>query len=301
MKVYIKNLLPFNNREEMPAWQFVVKKVLAFFLCYFVGLVLAEGIVILLHFPFGKNMLVGDVFSGKTITLITYYGYIVMAGVSIFYWKKIEKKPLSQMGFDKRGWGYLLGVGASALLVGLCLLFAVLVGDIRYEGVGTTEKWWYFLLLAGGFAVQGATEELLSRGVVLHALKERLPLWVALTVSSVLFALPHLDGLLEAKAVLALLGIVNLLLISLIFSFLTLRFGLWSACGLHAGWNFLLYAVLGLNVSGIEGSVGIFHFTAIGETVWNGGAYGLEASLLTAVILSMFATLSWWIWKKQTR
>ena len=70
MKQLLKNISPFNNRTEMPTALFVVKKVLAFWLCYIAGLFIAEGIVILLHFALGKNMLVGDVFDAQTITLI---------------------------------------------------------------------------------------------------------------------------------------------------------------------------------------------------------------------------------------
>lgn len=60
MKETIKNINPFNNRTEMPTALFVLKKILAFWLCYIVGLFIAEGAVILLHFAFGKNMLVGE-------------------------------------------------------------------------------------------------------------------------------------------------------------------------------------------------------------------------------------------------
>ena len=75
----------------MPSAVFVIKKILAFWLCYIAGLFVAEGAVIILHFALGKNMLVGDVFDGQTITLITYYGYLIMAGVALLYWKLIEK------------------------------------------------------------------------------------------------------------------------------------------------------------------------------------------------------------------
>ena len=110
MKQFLKNILPFNNRAEMPTALFVVKKILAFWLCYIVGLFVAEGFVILLHFALGKNMLVGDVFEPQTITLITYYGYIIVLGVALLYWKLIEKKSLSEMGMTKRFGNYFIGV-----------------------------------------------------------------------------------------------------------------------------------------------------------------------------------------------
>lgn len=91
MKQLLKNISPFNNRMEMPIALFVLKKVLAFLLCYILGALIAEGIIILLHFAFGKNMLVGDVFDAQTMMLLTYYGYIIIMCVSVLYWKIIEK------------------------------------------------------------------------------------------------------------------------------------------------------------------------------------------------------------------
>lgn len=101
MKQLLKKVSPLNNRTDMPVSLFVIKKILAFWVCYIAGLFLAEGLVILLHFALGKNMLVGDVFDAETITLITYYGYIVIAGVALLYWKAVEKKPLAAMGLSK--------------------------------------------------------------------------------------------------------------------------------------------------------------------------------------------------------
>lgn len=72
MKQCLKNISPFNNRKEMPIALFILKKFLAFWLCYIAGLLIAEGVVILIHFACGKNMLVGDVFSAQTITLIKF-------------------------------------------------------------------------------------------------------------------------------------------------------------------------------------------------------------------------------------
>lgn len=101
MKQLLKNISPFNNKTQMPTHLFIIKKILAFFVCYIAGLFIAEAFVILLHFAFGKNMFVGDVFDAQTITLITYYGYIIVSGVALIYWKVIERKPLSEMGLTK--------------------------------------------------------------------------------------------------------------------------------------------------------------------------------------------------------
>ena len=297
MKQFLKNISPFNNRAEMPTLLFVVKKILAFWLCYIAGLFIAEGAVIILHFALGKNMLVGDVFDPQTITLIMYYGYIVMAGVALLYWKLIEKKPLSEMGLTKRFGNYLIGILAGVLLLAVSVAAIVFTGSIKYHGIYNNADILMILLLFGGFIIQGATEEILCRGIVLHTLKEKTSVAVAVNVSTVLFIMPHCSSLFEQGVVYGILGVCNLALISTIFSLLTIRFkSIWAACGLHSFWNAILYSVLGLNLSGNDETVtAIFNMQSVGKNIWNGGEYGIEASIITTVVLAIAAAIIWYV------
>lgn len=301
MKQFLKNILPFNNRTEMPTALFVVKKILAFWFCYIAGLFIAEGVIILLHFALGKNMLVGDVFDAQTITLITYYGYIILSGVALLYWKWIEKKPLSEMGLTKRFGSYFIGAVIGVILLAVSVFEIVLTGSIAYHGVFENVDILMVILLIGGFLIQGATEEFLCRGMVLHTLKERTPTWFSIAVSTILFMIPHWSSLFDGSMTYGVIGVVNLVLISIIFSLLTIRFrSIWAACGLHSSWNAILYCVLGLHLSGNDEMVtAIFNLQSVGENVWNGGAYGIEASLITTVVLAVAAILMMVIGRKQ--
>ena len=296
MKQFLKNISPFNNRAEMPTLLFVVKKILAFWLCYIAGLFIAEGAVIILHFALGKNMLVGDVFDPQTITLIMYYGYIVMAGVALLYWKLIEKKPLSEMGLTKRFGNYLIGILAGVLLLAVSVAAIVFTGSIKYHGIYNNADILMILLLFGGFIIQGATEEILCRGIVLHAISKKTSVWIAIAVSTILFVLPHWSSLFEGKTVYGVIGVANLVLISIIFSLLTIRFkSIWAACGLHSFWNAILYSVLGLNLSGNDETVtAIFNMQSVGKNIWNGGEYGIEASIITTVVLAIATAIIWY-------
>lgn len=289
MKQFLKNILPFNNRSEMPVAVFVVKKILAFWLCYITGLLIAESAIILLHFACGKNMLVGDVFDAQTITLITEYGYIVLFGVALLYWKVIEKKPLPELGLTKRFGNYFIGVMVGIVLLAVSVFAIVLTGSIEYHGLFQNANIPVILLLIGGFAVQGATEEILCRGIVLHTLKEKTPVWFAIAVSTILFMIPHWSSLFEGGIVFGMIGAANLVLISIIFSLLTIRFrSIWVACGLHSSWNAILYCVLGLNLSGNEEIVtAVFRMHSVGENIYNGGAYGIETSIITTAVLAL--------------
>ena len=301
MKQLLRNISPFNNRTEMPAALFVVKKILAFWLCYIAGLFLAEGIMIILHFACGKNMLVGDVFDAQTITLIMYYGYMVISGVALLYWKLIEKKPLSEMGLTKRFGNYFIGAIAGVILLALSVTGIVLTGSIEYHGIFENVDVLMILLLFGGFIIQGATEEILCRGIVLHALKEKTSVWIAIALSTVLFIMPHWSSLFDGGTVYGVIGVANLVLISIIFSLLTIRFqSIWAACGLHSFWNAILYSVLGLNLSGKDETVtAIFNMQSVGKNIWNGGEYGIEASVITAVVLALGVGLIWYMNRKR--
>lgn len=92
MKRFLKNISPFNNKTEMSMIIYVMKIILEFLVCKFAGEIIAEGVVILIHFAVGKNPLEGEMFDPQTITLITYYGYIIVIGITLLYWKLFQKK-----------------------------------------------------------------------------------------------------------------------------------------------------------------------------------------------------------------
>ena len=293
MKQLLKKVSPFNNGTEMPVSLFIIKKILAFWVCYIAGLFIAEGLVILLHFALGKNVLVGDVFDAGTITLITYYGYIVIAGVALLYWKVIEKKPLAAMGLSKKIGTYFIGIAISVFLLVLSVIIIIVTGNMKYQGIFENADVLMIILLTGGFMIQGAAEEILCRGIVLHVLKEKTSFLTAMIVSTILFILPHWSSLFAGEIIYGAIGVINLILISVIFSFLTIYFkSIWAACGLHSFWNAILYSVLGLNLSGNEETVtAIFHMQSLSDSIWNGGIYGIEASAATTIVLAFAAAL----------
>ena len=303
MKRFLKNISPFNNKTEMSMIIYVMKIILAFLVCKFAGEIIAEGVVILIHFAVGKNPLEGEMFDPQTITLITYYGYIIVIGVTLLYWKLFRKKTLSDMGITKQLGNYFVGAAAAILLVGLSVLAVMLTGAIKYHGIFKSIDFAMILLMLGGFIIQGAMEEILCRGVVLMSLKDKVPLPVGIGVSTVVFMIPHLSTLSEGKPIFVLIGMLDLIIISVIFSLLTIRYNsIWAACGLHSVWNFVLFSILGLNLSGNDTkTAAIFDMRSVGENIFNGGEYGIEASVVTAVVLSAAAVLIFILSKKNAK
>ncbi len=288
IKEFIKNISPFNNRSEMPKILYVIKVILIFWVFKFGAELIGEGIVLAIHFACGKNPLQGEMFDSGTITMITYYGYGLMIGVIILIWKLFQKKTLAEMGFAKPFGGYLTGVAAGIVLLGLCVGAVILTGAIRYNGIFINFDVKTIILMTGCYVFQGAWEEVLCRGVVQQLLIKKTSVPVAFGVSAVLFTIPHISSMDFSKPLITVVAVVNLILISFICSSLTLRYkNIWAACGLHSVWNYILYSIFGLNLSGNDEIIAsVFDMRSVGDNLLNGGMYGIEASIITTVVLA---------------
>ncbi|MBO7451044.1 MAG: CPBP family intramembrane metalloprotease [Clostridiales bacterium] len=289
VKQFIKNISPLNNRSGMPAILYIIKVVIVFWTVKFASELIGEGVVMGIHFAFGKNPLQGEMFSENTMMLIMYFGYALMIGIMILYWKLFQKRSIAKLGFTKQVGTYLIGAVLGTVLVAISAASVILTGTLNYHGVFSCIDSKFIILMLGGFVFQGGMEEVLCRGFVLQLLKDKVSIPVAICVSTVLFIIPHLSSMQGASAGIIIFAIVDLILISIIFSLLTIRFNsIWAACGLHSIWNFILYNILGLNLSGNDTkTAAIFDIRSSGSNVLNGGMYGIEASAVTAVVLAV--------------
>ena len=285
---FFKNISPFNNRTEMPKFLYVIKVVIIFYVFKIVSELAGEVIAIAAHFACGKNPLQGELFDADTIMLITYFGYAIIIGVIILLWKLFQKKKVSELGFTKNFGSYFTGIAVGAVLLMACVVPVTLTGAVQFNGVFANINTNMVLLMIPCFMLQGAMEELLCRGVVQQLLTRNTSVPVAVIVSSLLFAVVHIQNMDTDNAVISAVAIINLVLISLIFSFVTLRFkSIWAACGMHSVWNYILYSILGLNLSGNDEIVAaVFDMRSAGDNLLNGGAYGIEASIVTTAVLA---------------
>ena len=286
---FIRNISSFNNRTDMPKLLYVIKVILFFWLCKFGSELIGEVIAIGVHFACGKNPLKGEMFDLQTITLITYFGYAFIIGAIVLFWKLIQKKTVRDLGFTGNPVGYLTGAAIGMVLVVISAVAIMLTGAIRFNGVFANIDTPMVAVMLICFVLQGAMEEILCRGVVHQLLIRKTSVPVTVGVSAVLFTIPHLSGMSGGSPLIVAAAIVNLVLISVIFSLITIRFkSIWAACGLHSIWNYILYSIFGLNLSGIDGTVAsVFDMTSVGSNILNGGEYGIEASIITTMVLSV--------------
>lgn len=289
MKNILEMVSPFNAKEDMPAILFIIKKVLAFMFIYFISMILSEFVTIIAHYIMGYNVLQGEMISIQGMTLMKYYGYGIFMIVAILYCKVVEKRSLKNMGFNSKIFDYTRGILIGIVLVVMSIGLIMITGNISYNGVLENINYIIIFAFLGGFIIQGAMEETLCRGFLMTSLAKKVSNPVAIFISSLVFAVPHFASLLNGNLIYRCIGIVNIFLVSAIFSLLIIyRRNIWIACGMHSFWNFFLFNVIGLNLSGSgKKPISIFDFSTSNENIINGGVYGIEASIITTVVLGI--------------
>ena len=302
MRKFIKNISPFNNRTDMPAAMLVIKKLLAFILCYAAGTLLGNAVVIGAMIVGGKKFLQGETFTESTMELLGLYAMAGMIAASVLYWKIIEKRNLSEMGVTGHIGGLFVGALIGTVLLFVCVSAIMLTGSISFEGLSQDINTSMLLLMLGGYIIQSAAEEFLCRGLVLCSLKDRVPMPVAIAASTFVFTFNHWGNFIGSEPEYIFLGLLCLIIISCIFSFLTLKTkSIWTACGLHSMWNFCLSCILGLALSGEGASAALIDMKSVGKNLLNGGKYGIEASLVTGMVLAAASVLLWFSYKKDNK
>ena len=301
MKNIVLNLIPFNNRKEMTAPEFVIKKLLAFILIYIASVIIGEAVIIGALSGMGFDVMNGEVPPEGIVTwLLSYFEYAVYILLAFLYIKLIEKESPKAM-FQGKALDYLTGAVFSVGLLAVIICGCCASGSISFLGVGADFKLSKLLLILPGIVLQSASEEVLCRGFLLGALKKKISDPAAVFISSSVFVFLHFLGMLSCEPEYFVVGLINLYLISFLFSLLTLwRGNIWMACGLHFAWNYVLNCIMGLTVSGNESlSDGPLAFVVNGDNLLSGGAYGIEASILTTVVIAMVLTSAYVVAKRK--
>jgi membrane protease YdiL (CAAX protease family) len=195
-----------------------------------------------------------------------------------------ERGRLSDLGL---GWMGTSGreflIGAGAAIAGAVVVAGgpLAVGAAHFEAVPTVEHRWAsfafvsIVLLFGAFG-----EEMLFHGYAFQLLIRSLGPFATILPVSIIFGLAHIGN---QNA--SIFGIFNTFLWGVLLGFAYLRTrALWLSIGLHFGWNFAL-PLFGVNLSGFTMGVTGYALRWRVGTLWSGGNYGPEGSVLTTVIV----------------
>ena len=185
--------------------------------------------------------------------------------------------------------GLALGTAIGLVVVGLMAL----VGAVRWSGeAGSVTAWASGALGALAFlALPVAAEEALLRGYPLQALGEAWGAWVAVVVTSLVFALLHWWN--PGTGPLSLANIAGAgLLLGVVY---VRTLSLWWATGVHLGWNWAHGYLADVPVSGLEIlDAPLYEGVPRGPAWLGGGSFGPEGSVVTTVVVLAAAAALWW-------
>jgi membrane protease YdiL (CAAX protease family) len=217
-----------------------------------------------------------------------------MVAFLLFLWLHYkERRGLSSIGL--RGANPLrkltigLLIGATMMSLGVLIPVAFgqyALGASEHAKLGMDAAVFLLPLLLI-FILQGSTEELVLRGYMLQTAGQQVPASVAIIGTSMIFSAMHRDA--------EVIPLLNIALYALFACFMALRDGsLWQICGFHAGWNFFQGNIFGLPVSGHPEGTSLWNFgPASGSSdLWTGGAFGVEASLVGTILISILVVVS---------
>lgn len=177
------------------------------------------------------------------------------------------------------------GLALGTLLFLLVYGVLVLVGGYRLHASGAPidESWWAgtYLVAVGA----GIGEEILFRGMLFRMVEQLLGTWLAVLVSALLFGFSH--SLNPGATTWSSIAIALEAGLLIAFLYVATR-SLWMTIGFHAAWNFIQGPVLGVRVSG-NALPSIFTSTPSGPEWLTGGAFGVEASVVSVAILVLVA------------
>lgn len=227
---------------------------------------------------------VDRVLGGDGELLLSLFLCIIPIIVSVIYCCAIEQRSLRSMGFTKRHClrDYVIGFAVALAMMGASVGIAYAGGALQYEGIVFSGQWGMLLLFILGWMIQGFSEEVCYRSYLMVSLGMGANRFVAVIVSSLIFAVAHLgnDGITA-------FSVVNLTLYGIFAALYFLRTdSIWGIAAMHSFWNCAQGNLFGQKVSGIVLEANIFSFTQKEGVDWlHGGSFGPEGGAAVTLVL----------------
>jgi membrane protease YdiL (CAAX protease family) len=139
----------------------------------------------------------------------------------------------------------------------------------------------------------GFVQELIFRAVIYRITEEWLGTWWALGISAILFGLIHLTS--SGATIFSTISVA--LQAGILFAAAyALTHRLWLALGIHMAWDFANDGIFGVGIAGQSGESlhGLLHAKLIGSELFTGGTFGIEASIVSLVVVLLVGVFMLW-------
>jgi len=226
------------------------------------------------------------------VLLIATFGplFLILAGWLFLF----EKRKFWTIGLERKQAlyyylrGLLVGVFMFASAVGISAALGYIAfeeGNPQTQGIAALGG---VLIIFFGWMVQGAAEELLTRGWLLQVIGSRYHPVIGIFLSSLLFALLH-----ALNPNVSWIALLNIFLFGIFAALYTLyEGGLWGIFSIHSAWNWAQGNLFGFEVSGLEavGNTAI-NLMEVGPDMITGGPFGPEGGFAATIVLLISSVL----------
>jgi membrane protease YdiL (CAAX protease family) len=209
---------------------------------------------------------------------------IAVISVYILFYKKIEKRSISEFSSNKIIRNIVLGFSIGMLLQCLTIGVIVLFGGFEVIAVNSISK--IIIPFTVAFTV-AIFEEILIRGIIFRIVEEKLGSIISLIISAIVFGALHLANPNSTIISSLCISIEAGLLLGLAFIYTR---NLWFPIAIHFSWNFLQSGIFGAITSGNENTSSLLTTKITGNTLITGGEFGPEGTIqatLFCVIVSL--------------
>jgi membrane protease YdiL (CAAX protease family) len=212
--------------------------------------------------------------------------FALMALVVLGWSRAVERRSLAAIGLVRPGAipaflrGWAVGLAGIVFVVAASWAVGGYTASSWAPAFASTKALLAIAGLALAFAVQSSAEELLFRGWLLTATRQRFNTGVAVIVVTAVFTLLHYD---PGQAWLT---TANLALFSLFACAWVLATGnVWGAMGWHSGWNWLQAIGFSVPVTGLDTHLPalLVKLEPTGPAFLTGGTQGPEGSLFCSL------------------
>ena len=191
----------------------------------------------------------------------------------------VDKKSILSLGFQWKGFGDRAWSGLFIAILILCIGSMILMAMQSIYFIGFAFDISNLFISALLFIVVALIEEIIFRGYLLNNLMDSMNKWLALAITSLVFALLH-----STNPNINVLSVINIFIGGVLLGINYIHSkNLWFGIFLHFAWNFFQGPVFGYEVSGLA-VPGILQQNLKGPDLWTGGSFGFEGSLLAPLL-----------------
>lgn len=211
---------------------------------------------------------------------IAFFGFMGMLCMAWIFRRFIDGKTFKSLGFGFSEYkkNFLIGLLFGFVLIASGFVILLILGNLSISDTNFSIPLLIGYVLL--FTIGSLNEEIMIRGYILTNFCDSMNKYIALIVSSLLFAIMHL-----ANANVTVLSFVNIFLAGILLGIYYIhKRNLWFPISLHFSWNFFQGPIFGFEVSGVD-VTGVIIQDIQGPDLITGGTFGFEGSIIATLLM----------------